>query len=104
MGWSGLNVSAWLVWVLRGAWLAEPVVWVGRSRQLIGSSKLPDALSAPRVGPLTAVYTTAHVQGLPPRRGSWRWASSRIDAGQCVISTSVSVPGRVRRPVGQTDW
>src|SRR3954462_2244451 len=24
MVWSGLNVSAWLVWVLRGAWPAEP--------------------------------------------------------------------------------
>src|SRR3954463_10552744 len=25
LGWSGVNVSVWLVWVLRGGWPAQPV-------------------------------------------------------------------------------
>src|SRR5215211_4248121 len=60
MGWSGLNVSAWLVWVLRGAWPAKPVGMAQPARPRRW------AQTPPEPGPVAQRRMRAHAVVMPP--------------------------------------
>src|SRR5919199_2621162 len=114
MGWSGLNVSAWLVVALRGAWLTQPA----RRRGLAQTPPELGVYSPERHGgawycsavasfrsqltSVTPIERTASATGVPCATSTSTWRSlDTISSGLCLFLDMGSVLLRLSRAIPQ---